>query len=135
MCGYKTTQRQILWKCTNIEIFTFNSGIPRDELNQPAFSGLSVLNYPELHEDSIPHLNNFRMCQRMMVSSSAFILQNISHKTMIGRLQETCGITDYSINDLIAPNAKRLRRQLSGISLNSTSPSKLPHSTSSSTRT
>jgi DNA repair exonuclease SbcCD ATPase subunit len=70
------------------------TGSSRDELNQPAFSGLSVLNYPELHEDSIPHINNFRMCQKMM---------------------ETCGITDYSLNDLIAPSTKRLRRQLSGV--------------------
>ena len=30
-------------------------------------------------------------------------------------MMETCGITDYSINDLTAPTAKRLRRQLSGI--------------------
>ena len=37
------------------------AGISREELNQPAFAGLSVLSYPELHEDSIPHINNFRM--------------------------------------------------------------------------
>ena len=28
---------------------------------------------------------------------------------------ETCGIVDYSINDLTAPTAKRLRKQLSGV--------------------
>ena len=30
-------------------------------------------------------------------------------------MMETCGITEYSVNDLTAPTTKRLRRQLSGI--------------------
>lgn len=74
-----------------IEICT---GITREEINQPAFSGLTVLNFPELHEDSIPELNLFRACQKMM---------------------DTCGIQDFTIKDFVVPNQKRLRRQLSGI--------------------
>lgn len=41
-------------------------GVSRDELMQPAFAGLSVLQFPELHEDSIPHINALRQCQRLM---------------------------------------------------------------------
>ena len=70
------------------------TGISRDEMNQPAFSGLSVLEYPELHEDSIPQINSFRACQKLM---------------------DTCGIKDFTIKDFIEPNAKRLRKQLSGV--------------------
>lgn len=35
-------------------------GITREEMNQPQFSGLHVLNYAELHENSIPQLTLFR---------------------------------------------------------------------------
>lgn len=70
------------------------TGTSREEMAQPAFSGLSQLNYPELHEDSIPQINSFRACQKMM---------------------EVCSITDFSLKDFMAPTAKRVRRQLSGI--------------------
>ena len=70
------------------------TGISREEMAQPAFSGLSVLNYPELHEESISQLNSFRAVSKMM---------------------EICGIQDFSMKDFMAPSAKRLRRQLSGI--------------------
>lgn len=73
------------------EIFT---GISRDEIIQPAFSGLSMLNYPELHEDSIPVLNSFRVCNKLM---------------------EVCGISDFSVKDLLMPTTKRLVKILSGI--------------------
>lgn len=33
---------------------------------QPAFQGLAALNFPELHEESIPELNFFRACHKMM---------------------------------------------------------------------
>lgn len=70
------------------------TGTSREEMTQPAFSGLSQLNYPELHEDSIPQINSFRACQKMM---------------------EVCSIADFSLKDFMAPTAKRVRRQLSGI--------------------
>lgn len=70
------------------------TGTTREEMNQPAFSGLSVLEYPELHEDSVPQINSFRAVQRLM---------------------ETCGIRDFTIKDFIDPAAKRLRKHLSGI--------------------
>jgi kinetochore protein Nuf2 len=68
--------------------------ITRDELTQPAFAGLNAINYPELHEESIPQLNSLRAIQKMM---------------------ELCDIHDFSIRDLMTPDAKRLNRQLSGI--------------------
>ena len=70
------------------------TGITRDEMCQPAFVGLSALNYPELHEDSIPELAFLRACCKMM---------------------SICGIHDFGLGDVTRPNAKRLRRQLSGV--------------------
>lgn len=63
-------------------------------MSQPAFAGLSALNYPELHEDSIPELSYLRSCSKMMT---------------------ICGIVDFGLKDITNPNSKRLRRQLSGI--------------------
>ncbi len=73
------------------EIFT---GMSRDEMNQPAFSGLSMLNHPELHEESVPVLNSYRACHKLM---------------------EICGIPNFSVKDLLSPTSKRLIHQLSGI--------------------
>ena len=70
------------------------TGITREEMAQPAFSGLNSLNYPELHDDSVPRLNSYRACGKMM---------------------ELCGVQDFTIKDFITPTAKRVRRQLSGI--------------------
>ena len=70
------------------------TGITKEEIAQPAFLGLNALNYPELHEDSVPRLNSYRACGKMM---------------------EICGIQDFTVKDFITPSAKRVRRQLSGI--------------------
>lgn len=43
-----------------------NAGITKEEMAQPAFQGLAALNFPELHEESIPELNFFRACHKMM---------------------------------------------------------------------
>lgn len=70
------------------------TGTDREELNQPAFAGLSALSFPELHDESIPQLQVFRTCCRMM---------------------EMCEIQDFTIKDFINPTANRFRRHLSGI--------------------
>lgn len=70
------------------------TGISREELQQPVFSGLSQLNNPELHEESVPLINSFRAIQKLM---------------------ETCGIKDFSLRDLILPTPKRVIKHLSGI--------------------
>jgi kinetochore protein Nuf2 len=71
-------------------------GMSRDDIALPPLQGLQMLEFPQLHDESIPHINNFRMCQKLM---------------------ETCGIQDgnFSLNDCMAPSAKRFRKQLSGI--------------------
>lgn len=66
--------------------------ITREEMQQPAFSGLSALQYPELHEDSIPSLAFFRA---------------------VGKMMDVCGVRDFSIKDILEPSPKRLRRCLS----------------------
>ena len=43
-----------------------NAGTTKEEMAQPAFQGLAALNFPELHEESIPELNFFRACHKMM---------------------------------------------------------------------
>jgi kinetochore protein Nuf2 len=70
------------------------TGISREEMNQPAFSGLSQLNYPELHEESVPQINSFRAIQQMM---------------------EVCGVNNFSIKDFMTPTTKRVKVQLSAI--------------------
>lgn len=70
------------------------TGIPRDEMYQPAFEGLKAFSYPGLHDDSVPQLNLFRACTKMM---------------------DVCGVQDFTIKDFISPTAPRLKRQLSGI--------------------
>ena len=69
-------------------------GITKEEMSQPAFSGINALNYPELHEESIPELAFFRACTKMMT---------------------VCGVHDFSMKDLLAPEPKRVRRHLSAI--------------------
>lgn len=70
------------------------TGTTREELSQPGYSGLKRLSYPELHDESIPLMNSLRACQKMM---------------------EMCAVHDFTIKDLMEPNLKRIRRQLSGI--------------------
>lgn len=70
------------------------TGITREELSQPAYFGLKKLSFPDLHEESIPCINSLRAFQKMM---------------------EVCGIYDFTLKDLMEPNPKRLRKQLSGI--------------------
>jgi kinetochore protein Nuf2 len=71
-----------------------STGSSREEWAQPAFAGLNAINYPELHEESIPNLNALRAIIKMMENSQ---------------------IQDFTIKDLIAPTTERLNRQLSGI--------------------
>lgn len=85
----KEQVRRILENCAEI-----CTGISKEEMNQPAFAGLPFLNFPELHDESIPQINSLRACSRMM---------------------EICGIQDFGIKDFMNPSAKRFRRQLSGI--------------------
>ncbi|RHY32136.1 hypothetical protein DYB32_002830 [Aphanomyces invadans] len=68
--------------------------ISKDDLTQPALSGLSVLPHPNLHEDSIPELAFFRTSKKLL---------------------EACGVTDFTWQDIQKPKLKRLRYLLSAI--------------------
>jgi len=70
------------------------TGVANEELNQPSYVGLQSVPHPELHDESIPKLNHFRACCRMM---------------------EICEIPDFTIKDFMSPTAARLRRHLSGL--------------------
>jgi hypothetical protein len=77
------------------EVFIENiMGTTKEEMSQPAFSGLSALNYPELHEESIPELTFFRTSSKLM---------------------NACGVYDFCLKDILTPTPKRLRRQLSAM--------------------
>jgi len=67
-------------------------GVNRDEMSQPTFAGLQAMNYPELHEDSIPQINCFRILQQLF---------------------QRYGIKDFCLNDITSPSPRRLRIQLS----------------------
>lgn len=78
-----------------LEMFAVTlTNITAEEINQPAFAGLSQLDNPHLHEDSIPNLNSFRAVSNLMKIS---------------------GVEDFSMKDYIAPDFKRFKRHLSGI--------------------
>ncbi|KAG2430364.1 hypothetical protein HYH02_013726 [Chlamydomonas schloesseri] len=67
------------------------AGISREELMQPKFSALSVFEFPELHDESIPTTNFFRHLTRLML---------------------ICGVKDFNLNDVFKPDPARLRRNL-----------------------
>lgn len=69
-------------------------GVTREEMNQPAFAGLSALGYPELHEESIPELAFFRTATKLLTA---------------------CGVYDFGLRDVLTPTPKRVRRQLSAL--------------------
>eukprot|EP01086_Lenisia_limosa_P016348 TRINITY_DN6067_c0_g1_i1.p1 TRINITY_DN6067_c0_g1~~TRINITY_DN6067_c0_g1_i1.p1 ORF type:complete len:388 (-),score=87.78 TRINITY_DN6067_c0_g1_i1:46-1209(-) len=69
-------------------------GITREELQQPSFAVMEMLQFPELHEESIAEL--------------AF------HKHLINLLQ-TCGVHDFTLNDIYKPVASKTRRNLSAV--------------------
>ena len=62
-------------------------GVNRDEMSQPTFAGLQAMNYPELHEDSIPQINCFRILQQLF---------------------QRYGIKDFCLNDITASSSRML---------------------------
>lgn len=70
------------------------TGTSREEMNQMPFDATQMLEYASLHEDSIPHLAFLRASQKMMAA---------------------CGVHDFTVKDFVNPEAKRFRRQLSGV--------------------
>ena len=92
--GILNPEKNVDLRSTFEQLARLCTGITEEEMSQPAFSGLSALSFPELHDDSVRNLNSFRACSKMM---------------------ELCGVQDFTIKDFILPTSKRVRRQLSAI--------------------
>mmetsp|Transcript_42730 Transcript_42730/g.106345 ORF Transcript_42730/g.106345 Transcript_42730/m.106345 type:complete len:450 (+) Transcript_42730:39-1388(+) len=66
----------------------------REDMLQPQFAGMAELEFPELHDESVSTMAFLRACQRLLT---------------------TCGISDFTLQDLIKPEHKRLRRNMSAV--------------------
>jgi kinetochore protein Nuf2 len=66
----------------------------RDELQQPVFAAIDAIEFPELHDESIPAM--------------AFFIK-------AGALLRASGVKDFSLKDVHKPDAQRLKRNLSAI--------------------
>lgn len=71
-------------------------GIPKDHFNsvQPSFGVMEMLEYPDLHMDSISLITFYRTILRLMIE---------------------VGVEDFSLRDLIRPEGPRLRLILSAV--------------------
>lgn len=71
-------------------------GIPKESFNsvQPSFGVMEMLEYPDLHLDSISLVSFYRTILRLMIE---------------------VGIEDFSLRDLIRPEGPRLRLILSAV--------------------
>lgn len=70
-------------------------GVSREEMQQPVFNAIDCLQFPELHDNSIP---------------------NIMFSKNLSKLMSASGLQDFSlVKDLYKPEATRLRRNLSAI--------------------
>lgn len=63
-------------------------------LQQAPMEGLMMIEHPQLHEESVPAL----------VANTA-----------MGYMMSACGVTDFSIQDIISPESKRIRKLLSAL--------------------
>jgi len=76
------------------QLLEFLMGVSHEELSQPVFAAMELLQFPELHEDSISLIAFHRAMQKLM---------------------NACGIHDFSMRDYLHPEFQRLRRIFSGI--------------------
>ncbi|KAF5831089.1 Nuf2 family-domain-containing protein [Dunaliella salina] len=81
-------------RCVFEQIVIMLTGVTREELTQPVFTAMDAFEYPELHDESIPTNNFFRLLLKLMVAS---------------------GVKDFSWRDVFKPDPLKLRRNLSAI--------------------
>lgn len=74
--------------------FPFLPFFCREELQQPAFSAMDAIEFPELHDESIP------------------VVTFIRH---LARLLNASGVREFGLRDLHKPEAPRLKRNLSAV--------------------
>ena len=96
------------------------AGVSKEELNQPQFVGLGELEYPELHEDSIPRLALYR-------ATYVFFLFPVSTSTLKRTtpkqnkqnyskdLLESSGCSNFKMAHLLKPSYKTFRSHLSAL--------------------
>ncbi|EIE22059.1 hypothetical protein COCSUDRAFT_9178, partial [Coccomyxa subellipsoidea C-169] len=75
-------------------VITTLMGITREEQQQPVFMAIDALEFPELHDESIPYMTFVRNCAKLLSSA---------------------GVRDFNMQDLCKPDSGRLRRNLSAI--------------------
>eukprot|EP00967_Tisochrysis_lutea_P007841 scaffold9359_cov21-Tisochrysis_lutea.AAC.1 len=56
-------------RCVFEQIVIMLTGVTREELTQPVFTAMDAFEYPELHDESIPTNNFFRLLSKLMVAS------------------------------------------------------------------
>ncbi|KAJ3111653.1 kinetochore-associated Ndc80 complex subunit nuf2 [Phlyctochytrium bullatum] len=69
-------------------------GVTRDQYSQLNFSAMEILEFPDLHQESIVLMAFYRQLARLVIE---------------------VGIPDFNVRDVIKPEAARLRRILSAI--------------------
>ncbi|BDA42068.1 probable kinetochore protein nuf2 [Coccomyxa sp. Obi] len=75
-------------------IVTTLMGITREEQQLPVFMATDTLEFPELHDESIPYMTFFRNCTKLLAAA---------------------GVHDFNMQDLCKPDPGRLRRNLSAV--------------------
>ncbi|KAI8848697.1 Nuf2 family-domain-containing protein [Chytridium lagenaria] len=77
------------------ELFTdILMGVSRDQFSQPNFAAMEILEYPDLHQESIILMAFYRQLARLIIE---------------------VGVTDFSVRDIIKPEPARIRKILSAI--------------------
>ncbi|KAJ3095966.1 kinetochore-associated Ndc80 complex subunit nuf2 [Phlyctochytrium planicorne] len=69
-------------------------GVSREQFAQPNFAAMEILEYPDLHQESIVLMGFYRQLARLIMNA---------------------GFPDFSIKDIIKPEPLRIRKLLSGI--------------------
>ncbi|KAJ3016259.1 kinetochore-associated Ndc80 complex subunit nuf2 [Thoreauomyces humboldtii] len=69
-------------------------GVTREQYSQPSFNTVQILEYPELHQDSISLMAYYRQLRKLMVE---------------------VGVADFNMRDILRPEPPRVRRCLSAV--------------------
>lgn len=88
----KNPQPTVIQKVLELYLEMFLN-LTKSDIKQPTFEAMMV-DYPQLHEESVPHL----------VSIAA-----------MGMMMRACGVVDFSIQDIIKPESKRVRKLMSAL--------------------
>ena len=68
----------------------------REELQQPVFMAIDTLEYPELHDESIPTLAFIKSMNRLLVAAGIDMQESVEHL-----LEETAGLEELNMRLVI----------------------------------